>query len=441
MYDSVIHGRVLQDGSLKEVYIYIDESRISKITYTRPSSGEYGELHSFGKKLILPGIIDTHVHMRDPGLTQKEDLYTGSVSAAFGGVTAFIDMPNTIPPTMDAVSFMQKVDKASSKVVVDHAFNLCVRSDTSLDDVDAILSVGDGIPKPIGLKAFMGESTGSLTYGPFEDLGRWGPIIKHRGIPLSIHAEDGDLFRKGDLKRRTLLQDHSDSRPPESEASAIVRTNDSMGSAAPMLHLLHISSEAGLAAASGKASTIEVTPHHLILDIKNAEKMLDHQGLAKVNPPIRRTSDRAALLRAVNEGSVLTMGSDHAPHTMEDKIESDPPPSGMPGIETMLPLMLDMVSRRKVDLQRVIEILCSNPAKRFGLKDRGAILPGMMADIVVVDRSSTRRIRGEELHSKCGWTPYEGMEGIFPEAVFSRGELIIDNDMLVGKAGRGRYLV
>ncbi len=210
-----------------------------------------------------------------------------------------------------------------------------------------------------------------------------------------------------------------------------------MGDHSDILHLLHISSSEGMKEAAGTNATIEVTPHHLLLDVKNCERMLEEESLAKVNPPLRTSKDRAVLWEHINNGRVDTLGSDHAPHEIDLKLSGDPP-SGIPGVETMVPLMLLKVKERKLSLERLIELTSSNPARRLGLQSRGRISEGLIADLNIVDMKEEKKIRGENLHSKCGWTPYEGLNGIFPRMVIARGELIIENEVACSKMGRGK---
>jgi dihydroorotase len=174
------------------------------------------------------------------------------------------------------------------------------------------------------------------------------------------------------------------------------------------------------------------------MDIRWAEANLENEALAKVNPPIRTTGDRAKLWEALLDGRVLTIGSDHAPHLLEEKDQGVRSPSGIPGVETMGPLLMSKVKRRELPLERFVQVLCSSPAKRFGLFRKGSISVGMDADIAVFDPSNERKVRAEDLHSRCGWTPYEGMQAIFPEAVYSRGERIVESSEATFRPGRGR---
>ncbi|MBN1390539.1 MAG: dihydroorotase [Candidatus Thermoplasmatota archaeon] len=439
MYDLVIEGRILADGSPVDAYLCIEGGRIARVCKQPPVSGEYGEFHRQGRSLLLPGVIDTHVHFRDPGMTSKEDFTTGSISAAFGGVTTVIDMPNTRPPTIDLGSLMVKERIASTGSVIDYGLNLAIMGGSDLMAVDTLLKGGANAPAPVGLKAFLGDTTGSLVFGTISSLSKWSPVVENTGAVLALHAEDGSLFEpvKDPEDVKDILLQHSRARPAASEASAIQKATEALGEQAGNAHILHVSTEAGLQAARSSRATVEVTPHHLLMDTKWCERNLEMQAMGKVNPPLRTPSDRAALWGGIADGTVDTIGSDHAPHLIEEKSQGYLSPSGMPGVETMAPLLLSEVSKRRLDMNRFVELCCSSPADRYSLAGKGRIAEGSLADIMVVNLREGRKIKGDGLHSRCGWTPYEGMVGVFPGMVYSRGEPIIDGENLCGKPGRG----
>lgn len=440
MFDLVIEGRVFREGSLHDAAVCIEEGAIKEIRNTAPSAS--GERHDLGRMILLPGLIDTHVHFRDPGHTAKEDFSTGTASAAFGGVTTVLDMPNNSPPTRDLRSFAEKADDVRSKAHIDHGLYMGLDEGSSAEELIACLLGRDRGERPCAFKAFLGESTGSLSFGPIGGLSAWAPFLSGNRSVLAIHAEDGSLFSKKIVSETDpdILDRHDRQRPPAAEASAVRQALEAMGAASQSLHVLHVSSGEGLDAVKGSGCTLEATPHHLLLDIRWGEKSLENQAMCKVNPPLRRTSDRAALWKALLDGTITTLGSDHAPHLPSEKEKGILSPSGIPGVETMGPLMLQKVKERKLPLERFMELLCEAPAKRFSMPGKGALMPGMDADLVVIDPSLSRRIRSEDLHSRCGWTPYEGFDGVFPIRTYSRGELIVENDVLCSKGGRGRNL-
>jgi dihydroorotase len=441
LFDLVVEGRTPVEGILRDIAICIQDGRVSDLRFSTPSLSETGEIHRLGSSILLPGFIDTHVHMRDPGLTTKEDFQSGTVSAAFGGVTTVFDMPNTIPSVRDGRSLQLKDTEAMAKAYVDYGLYLALDSSMDPDFLTSLTTSKDLVP-PVAFKAFLGETTGSLSFGDIASLERFCPFLEGTGNVVAVHAEDGGFFRHPMERDRDegVARRHESSRPAEAEASAIGKAIMSMGEYADRLHVLHVSSRAGLEASRGSRATLEATPHHLLLDIKWAEKNLDNEALVKVNPPIRSTKDRAALWKALLEGRIDTLGSDHAPHLESEKERGISSPSGIPGVETMAPLMLKEVSDRRLPLALLIDLLCTNPAKRFSMTKKGGLEIGKDADMVVLVPQERKVIRGEDLHSRCGWTPYEGMEAIFPSRVYSRGELVIEAGEASSKPGRGRNI-
>jgi dihydroorotase len=430
------------DGTVQEVSVCIEGGRIAEVRRIPPGLSEAGEVHRISKGFILPGAIDAHVHMRDPGLTRKEDLRTGTISAAFGGVTTVLDMPNTIPPTCDRNSLDDKDSIAREKAYIDFGLYLAVDSAMGPEKA-ASYFLGKDKVRPVGMKAFLGETTGSHPFGPIEDLSRFGPMISGAGIPLAAHSEDGAMFGRTipPDKDNGVLAWHDSVRSTAAEASAVSRAVAALGHHSRSFHILHVSSAEGLEAARDSGATLEATPHHLLLDIKWGERNLEREAHCKVNPPLRDTTDRAALWAALSDGRITTLGSDHAPHLLSEKEDAGRSPSGIPGVETMVPLMLAKVVEKKLGIERLIDLICTNPARRFGLAAKGSISAGKDADLSVFDPAEMRRVRGEDLHSKCGWTPYEGFSGCFPTRVYSRGELIVEGAEQGARGGRGRNVV
>ena len=435
MFDLLIHGRIVQEHRLVESYICIDDGIIRDIKRTDPGSGQFGSRINAGRSVIFPGGIDLHTHMRDPGMEGKEDFHTGTLSAAFGGVTAIVDMPNTIPPTENSANFKAKKEIALKKSCIDFGINLVV---TNGSDLSSYLDVYKD-PAFAGFKVFLGETTGSLVLDNVQMIEMNLKLLARLKRPVSIHAEEGSYLNTSPKGGSGILQEHLESRPPIAEVAAMEKMSRVMGNHTKLLHFLHVSSLMGVERASVTDSTIEVTPHHLLLDVKKCEKGLEEQSFAKVNPPIRNPSDRAALWKHLINGRVDTIGSDHAPHELSSKL-SDQPPSGIPGVETMIPLMLWKVREGSISLERFIELVSINPARRVKTRFRGSITRGSYADLFMADIKDEKKIRGENLHSKCGWTPFEGMSGIFPNKVISRGELIIEDEQFCSRSGRGRAI-
>ena len=402
--DTVVTGRALLKGMPVECCIGIRDGKISKVAKTLTGH----ETMDFGDSLLLPAAVDIHVHFREPGKEYKEDFFSGTMAAAFGGVSCVIDMPNTIPMTADAKSLREKHLLAQTKANVDYGVwgLLAPGSDT------AALMKGS-----VGLKFYMSETTGTAGT-PVES---WPALAKRAGNALvAVHPEHPAELRQG---KPHDLEEHSRLRPAVAEARAIKEAGNLFGN----LHACHVSSKEGLDALeclrkvrNGGQLTAEVAPHHLLL---NSRSPLG--AMAKVNPPVRKVSDQSALWEALASGRIEMMATDLAPHTIEEKRTSfGDAPSGLPGVETGFPLMLKAVKDGRLSLQRCVEACCELPAQRVGAK-KGKLEVGYDADIAVVHMRDVTKIRGEDLHSKSGWTPFEGMEAVFPKMVMVRGQVIV----------------
>ena len=415
--DLIIEGRAYYKGKLQPLCIGIDEGRI--VAVKKVLAGE--NRMDFRDRLILPGAIDAHVHMRDPGMTSKEDFGTGTLAAACGGVTTVLDMPNTNPPTVMAEDIVNKSENAASKAWVD--FGLFAGIDARHDPTKMNA-------RAVGYKLFMGSSTGSLLVTKDADIASALGRISATGKVVSVHAEDDGLIVRAPEKE---LHDHNRNRPPFAEASAISRLSGLHGSA--RINVCHVTSREAMAALAGTGFTREVTVHHMLLD-----ESMPLGGRGKVNPPLRSKDDRLAVLDAFVQGKFDMLASDHAPHGQDEKSgDFDAAPSGVPGVETSVPIMLAMVKRGQVPLERLVSAACQRPAELFGLP-KGIIEVGKDADLMVVDPKNVTSIRTKNLHSKCGWTPYEGFEAIFPTAVFLRGMELVEGNALIGER-KGRDVV
>lgn len=372
-------------------------------------------------RLILPGAIDAHVHFRDPGATYKEDWESGSVSAAAGGVTTVVDQPNTDPRTLDARSFDLKLDLARHGSVVDFCIN------GGPGEIEELVSAG---ATAIG-EIFAYEHSDQEMQRILERTGAAGALA-------TIHAEDGEVIRD---ESAPLAQIHepevySRARPAAAEALAIEKAL----AWSDRLHICHISTGRGLelvagARKLGKNVTCEVTPHHLLLNVKDYRS----QGsFVKMNPPLRLHEDNDALWGGLRAGRVDILASDHAPHLPEEKRDDIwEAPAGVPGVETLLPLMLFSVRRNLLSLDRLVDALSVRPAEIFGLASKGRIEVGMDADLVIADPRNVRVIRADRLHSRADWTPFEGQQAIFPEMTIVRGGVVFHED-LEARPGYGR---
>lgn len=411
----VVEGRAFVKGKLGHWCIGIEDGRIAAIARTMKGD----ERINYGDKLILPGAIDPHVHFRDPGLTKKEDFQTGSVAAAFGGVTTVLDMPNTLPPAVTAYELREKLTAIKGKAWVDYGlFAGCVPG-AKVEAMDPLVA---------GFKVFMGSSTGKLLVTEDRDLARISEQVRGTGKVLSVHAEDEAIIEKGPENN---LGDHMRNRPAKAEVAAIQKLSRLGG----RINVCHVSSQEGLVALSTLPFTKEVTAHHMLLDVTSEGK-----AFAKVNPPLRTKEDRMALLQAFVAGRIDMLGSDHAPHTIEEKEqEFDVAPSGMPGVETTVPLMLALVKKGMLPLDILVKAMAERPAEVFGL-NKGRIAENMDADLMVVDPRVMAPIKVNNLHSKCGWTMYEGFDALFPHATFVRGHLVVEDGHIAGER-QGRDII
>jgi len=411
--DLVIEGRAFVGGKLAPWSIGIEKGKIREVRKSLK-----GEEHlDFGDMLILPAAIDPHVHFRDPGLTHKEDFGTGTLAAAFGGVSCVLDMPNTNPPTITMDDLKEKKESVAKKAWVDYGiFGAGGPSSTMLRIAKEV----------VGFKVFMGSSTGSLLITEKEDMDRIMANMRITGKVLSVHAEDELLLRKDG---ESNLEDHSRFRPPGAEVSAIEKLSRYEGVS---INICHLSSREALETASATTFTKEITPHHLFLDEKNGRR-----AFAKINPPLRSDKDRVALYDAFMSGRIDMFATDHAPHTIEEKEQYfDLAPSGAPGVETGVPMLLALLKKGSMSLDLFTRVTSQRAAEVFGL-NKGSIAPGKDADLMVVDPRSLERIKLSRLHSKCSWTLYEGFEAIFPHATFVRGRQVTENGGLVGeRSGR-----
>lgn len=414
----VVEGNCYISGRLERCCVGIEDGKISKIAKTLDGD----KVYNFGSKMILPGAMDAHVHFRDPGMTAKEDFGTGSLAAICGGVTCVLDMPNTKPPTTTLSALREKRRIAEGKSAVDFGLFAGVRSGTDIASLSK---------EVVGFKLYMASTTGELLVPSLDQVRAELGAIASSNKVLAVHAEDESLRRK---EPEEDLEDHMKNRNADCETSAIRKVREA--ARACRLHICHVSARNSLPLVSKAPNlTSEVTPHHLLMDTSSRLGTL-----GKVNPPLRRRDDRQGLFQALKNGSFDIIASDHAPHTLEEKEEEfDYAPTGMPGVETMLPLMLHHVRERHLDLGTVVKRLCERPAEIYGVM-KGRIAPRYDADLVVVDMSAASAIKGSKLHSKCAWSAFEGMHGIFPKAVLLRGEVIVEDGYLVGER-KGRDVV
>lgn len=377
---------------------------------------------------VLPGVIDSQVHFREPGLEHKEDLATGTAAAAMGGVTAVFDMPNTKPPTLTKADLADKCRRAKGRAWVDIAFWV----GAAAENVGELAEL-EGQPAAAGVKMFVGSSTGSLLVADEATIARVLAAGKRR---LAVHAED-----EGRLKERFVLvaggadpERHPEWRDATTALLATQRVLALARGIGRRIHLLHVSTADELVPLRNcrDLATVEVTPQHLTLVAPDCYRRLGTR--AQMNPPIRDRSHRAALWQAVNEGLVDCIGSDHAPHTLEEKAQPYPnSPSGMPGVQTLVPVMLNHVAAGRLTLERFVDLTAAGPARCFGICGYGRIAAGYHASLTLVDLAARRTITDRWIVSRCGWTPFDGLTVTgWPVATLVRGRIVMREGQLIG---------
>ncbi|NIJ21634.1 dihydroorotase [Sphingomonas naasensis] len=392
-------GRVHLPGGPADVDIGVTDGRIVAIG----DVGDAGETIDCSGLDVLPGVIDSQVHFREPGLEAKEDLESGARAAVLGGVTAVFEMPNTKPNTDSADAVADKLARAANRMWCDHAFYVGATAANAEQ-----LKELERLPGTAGIKIFMGASTGDLLVAEDSELARVLASGKRR---VAIHAED-EARMNARLNERVAGDpaSHPVWRDDESALLATQRILRLARAARRRIHVLHVTTPAELELL-GKhkdIATCEVTPQHLTLAGEEAYPRLG--SWAQMNPPIRSGAHRDGLWRWLNQGVPDVIGSDHAPHTREEKAKEYPAsPSGMPGVQTLLPLMLNHVAEGRLTLQRLIDMTSAGPQRVFGIVGKGRIAVGYDADFTVVDLKARWTVEESWLASRCGWSPFTGM--------------------------------
>ena len=396
---------VLPDG-IVEGDLRIANGRIKTIAPQGGLVPQTGEQVIDGAGLhLLPGAIDPHVHFRDPGNPEKEDLESGSRAAVAGGITGFLDMPNTVPNATNRVQLESKIAVAGQKAVNHHGFFIGATND-NVADMQSV----EGMDGVCGIKIFMGSSTGDLLVHEQKHLEN---IFANTGGIIATHAEDEDRLqsRIAQYKGRTDIAAHAECRDVEcaliatKRASALAKDHDHR------LHIVHLTSGAEadwLASNKGDLITTEVCTQHLTFDQDNVEEL----GVrALMNPPIRYTEDKNSLWKRLKDGTIDCVVTDHAPHTLEAKSVGYPnAPAGMPGVETSLPLMLTHAMNGKCSVSDVVKWMCAGPARVYGMQNKGSLIEGYDGDLTLVDLETRRTITDNDVWTRVGWTPYAGME-------------------------------
>jgi dihydroorotase len=385
-----------------------------------------GEVFDASGLTVMPGVIDTQVHFREPGLEWKEDLETGSRGAVLGGVVAVFEMPNTEPTTTDADALADKLARARDRMHCDHAFYVGGTHENA-----AFLGELERLPGCCGVKVFMGASTGTLLV---QDDAGIEQVLRHINRRAAFHSEDE--YRLADRRALARTGDwtsHYEVRDAQSAIQSterLVRLAKALGK---RIHVLHVTTREEIAylAAHKDVASVELTPQHLTLAGPEAYERL--KGFAQMNPPIRGPEHRDGLWAGIANGVADVLGSDHAPHTREEKARPYPAsPSGMPGVQTLLPVMLTHVAEGRLTLERLVDLTSHGAHRIFGLADKGRLAVGYDADLTVVDLKARRTIAHEAMATRAGWTPFDGFEAKgWPMATIIRGRVVMRDDEVV----------
>ena len=378
---------------------------------------------------VLPGVIDSQVHFREPGLEHKEDLESGSRAAVMGGVTAVFEMPNTKPLTTDAAALADKVRRARNRMFCDFAFYVGATRD-NIADIPAL----EKLESSAGMKIFMGASTGDLLVEDEPSLDR---IIAKISRRAAFHSEDEARLRSRlDIRRKGDASSHPEWRDVEAAMIATRRLVKLAEKHGKRVHVLHISTADEIAfLRDHKAwASVEVTPHHLTLVAPDCYQRLG--TFAQMNPPVRDDAHRQGIWAGITDGTVDVLGSDHAPHTEEEKHHTYPDShSGMTGVQTLVPVMLDHVNAGRLTLQRFVDLTSAGPQRLFGLRNKGRIAVGYDADLTVVDLQRTETISRNWIQSRSQWTPYDGVKVKgWPVGTFVRGRRVMWAGAIEGQA-------
>lgn len=400
-FDLVLRGgTVVTAGGTSVADVGVKDGRIARVGDLAAGSG--GEVIDCRGLHILPGVMDTQVHFREPGAEHKEDLETGSRAAVLGGVTAVFEMPNTNPPTTSAGALADKVRRASGRMHCDFAFFVGGTRDNATD-------VGEleRLPGAAGIKIFMGSSTGSLLVDDDETL---RTILSRTKRRVSVHAEDEPRLRERmHLRRESDPSTHPVWRDDVAALKATERLTRVAEETNALVHLLHVSTadEIAFIRSHKRNVSVEITPQHLTFSADDYARLGTR---LQMNPPVRAAHNRAALWEAIADGTADVLGSDHAPHTLEEKAKPYPAsPSGMPGVQTLLPVMLDHVAAGRLSVERLVDLTSAGPARIFRMAGKGAVEPGYDADFSIVDLARRETLTDAWSASRSAWTPYAGM--------------------------------
>jgi dihydroorotase len=442
LVDQVLNNaKIYTRKRIVEAGVAIDEGRIFRIAKETnlPPASEKLDLKGL---LLLPGVIDSHVHLRDQQLAYKEDFFSGTAAAAAGGVTSIIDMPNNKPVTMSSESLRERMGIAEKRAIVNVAFYSAFPRD--LGEISSIVEEG-----AVAFKLFLSQKIGGLDIEDDKTLLKAFDKVSETKAPIAVHAEDREMIEKatGKLQKagRMDVEARLEARSPKAEKKAIQRTVRLVEKTRARVHFCHLSSAAGLnafvdAKKDGLPVTCEVTPHHLFLSSEHLRRL---KTLALVDPPLRTEEDIRALWDALRQGLIDVISTDHAPHTIEEKKAELvwEAKAGFPGLETMLPLLLTQVNQGRLSLSTLVRATSERPAQIFNLKNRGRLVEGNHADVVAVDMNRGYEIDASKFYSKAKYSPFDGWKAQGkPVKTFVNGTLVMDEGEIVAEPGTGRVL-
>ncbi|GGJ87165.1 dihydroorotase [Pseudomonas matsuisoli] len=424
----ILGGTVLTPNGAERIDIACQSGRIVALGDLRGRWTADATLDAAGLH-VLPGVIDSQVHFREPGLTHKETLEAGTRGAVLGGVTSVFEMPNTQPLTLSAEDLQAKLDRAAGRAWCDYAFYIG-GSGVNAEHLPML----ENLPGCAGVKVFMGSSFGDLLADDETVLRR---IVRNGRRRMAVHAEDEARLRA----RRALVEasvnviQHPHWRDVKSALMATRRIVEMAAESGRRLHILHVSTgeEMAYLAQHKHRVSVEVTPHHLTLSAPECYERLG--TLAQMNPPVREQYHQDALWQAIQEGVVDVIGSDHAPHTRAEKAKPYPDsPSGMTGVQTLLPILLDHLHHGRLSLHRLVDLTSAGPARVFGIQGKGRIALGFDADLTLVDLHAQRTITNHWIASVSGWTPYDGKRVTgWPIHTVVRGQLAVRDEAMAGQ--------
>jgi len=428
-FDLIVRGgEVINHGGRGLADVGIINGKIAVVGDLGQASA--GEVFDATGLTVMPGVIDTQVHFREPGLEWKEDLQTGANGAVLGGVTAVFEMPNTEPATTNPEALADKLLRAAGRMSCDHAFYVGGTHENA-----PFLGELERLPGCCGVKVFMGASTGSLLVQDDEGVAN---VLRHINRRGTFHSEDEyRLAERRPLARTGDWTSHPEVRDAQTALQSthrLVRLARELGK---RIHVLHVTTaeEMAFLANHKDVATVEATPQHLTLTAPEAYERL--KGYAQMNPPIRGANHQIGLWAALEQGVVDVLGSDHAPHTKEEKARPYPAsPSGMPGVQTLLPVMLTHVAAGRLTLERLMDLTSHGAQRVFGIAGKGRMAEGWDGDLTIVDLKAKRTITHAAMATRSGWTPFDGFETTgWPMATIIRGKVVMRDDEIVAPGG------